>query len=713
MNVEAIFAMVGAVFALGLAGTSVTKRKQKAALKVFSAGMVALVIEGILGVLAVLSTTPDDVLFWQKARLALMPCVTGIWLWFSCIYGKADAGGFLTRWRTHFFATVTVPVIVALVFWRDLGELQIVSLFDDTWTLKMRWPGLALRLYCLVVSVIILVNLERTFRASIGILRWRIKFMLLGLGVLFAVRFYTCTQVVLFQGFDTRMMAIDSGALIVASVLMFKSLFRDGVFETEVYPSHTIIRRSLTVLFAGLYLLVVGVLAKVVEYLGGDETFPIKAFVILAGLALLAVLLMSDRVRLRQGLFISRHFQRPLYDYRETWLKFTECTASHFDQKSLCRDITKLVADTFQALSVSVWLVDDQEKLVLGASTLLSGSQESTSVKTSPMVGQILSQIVEHPEPVDIESDTSGWAVALRSWQPGQFPHGGHRICVPLVSGGRALGLMVVGDRVSGLEFSKQDFGMLKCIGDHTAASLLNLRLSGQLTRNREFAAFQSMASFFVHDLKNAASTLNLMLKNLPVHFDDPAFREDTLRGVSKTVDHINNLIGRLSQLRHGLQIEPSPCNLNDIVTSAVSDWNPEDGKHILQNLGSLPNTLIDQDQFKKVVTNLVLNALEAVSTNGEIRVQTVQSDGNVVLSVSDNGVGMTQEFMDQSLFRAFRSTKKDGFGIGLFQSKLIVEAHGGHLSAKSESGKGSTFSVYLPIVGTSDDVKTPVWQAT
>ncbi len=58
--------------------------------------------------------------------------------------------------------------------------------------------------------------------------------------------------------------------------------------------------------------------------------------------------------------------------------------------------------------------------------------------------------------------------------------------------------------------------------------------------------AFQTMSAFFVHDLKNTASTLNLMLQNLPVHFDDPAFREDALRGVSKTVAHINRLIGRL-----------------------------------------------------------------------------------------------------------------------------------------------------------------------
>ncbi len=64
------------------------------------------------------------------------------------------------------------------------------------------------------------------------------------------------------------------------------------------------------------------------------------------------------------------------------------------------------------------------------------------------------------------------------------------------------------------------------------------------------------MSAFFVHDLKNTAFTLNLMLQNLPMHFDDPAFREDALRGC-QDLDHINRLIDRLGRSRHELQIKP------------------------------------------------------------------------------------------------------------------------------------------------------------
>src|SRR5208283_5982396 len=121
---------------------------------------------------------------------------------------------------------------------------------------------------------------------------------------------------------------------------------------------------------------------------------------------------------------------------------------------------------------------------------------------------------------------------------------------------------------------SLQDYDLLKCVGDQIAASLLNSQLSQKLLQAKELEAFQTMSAFFVHDLKNTASTLSLMLQNLPVHFDNPAFREDALRGVAKTSDHINQLINRLSQLRHDLQIKPVESDLNEVISPLLASWN-------------------------------------------------------------------------------------------------------------------------------------------
>jgi len=78
--------------------------------------------------------------------------------------------------------------------------------------------------------------------------------------------------------------------------------------------------------------------------------------------------------------------------------------------------------------------------------------------------------------------------------------------------------------------------------------------------------------------------------------------------------------------------------------------------------------------------------------------VTTGQKEGWAILSVNDSGCGMSKEFIQQSLFQPFKSTKKEGLGIGLYQSKMIVEAHKGHIEVESEEGKGTTFRVLLPI---------------
>jgi signal transduction histidine kinase len=118
----------------------------------------------------------------------------------------------------------------------------------------------------------------------------------------------------------------------------------------------------------------------------------------------------------------------------------------------------------------------------------------------------------------------------------------------------------------------------------------------------------------------------------------------------------------------------------------------------VTKQLGLQPKLRLDRDQFGSVITNLLLNARDAVGPKGEIRVETRQNNNWAVLSVSDNGCGMSPAFLKSSLFRPFQSTKKKGLGIGMFQSKMIVEAHQGRIAVDSEPAVGTTFRVMLPL---------------
>jgi putative PEP-CTERM system histidine kinase len=698
MNITAMLAFAGALFSGALAFMACWRERKSIAHRSFAAGMTVLAVESVFNGFSLNAASVKEMVYWQNWELASISFLPGIWLLFSLSYGRGNYREFLKRWRSVLILAFLIPVGLVVL---SRGKMIVSANQNNAghWIFALGIAGIVLNCLFLLGAVLVLINLERTFRASVGTMRWRIKFMILGLGVLFVVRSCISSQMLLFHAIDLSWQTVNSVALLVSCLLILRSLFRAGHFDMDVYPSHSVLQGSLTALLAGIYLLIIGVFAKLVTFGGGDAAFTLKAFVMLVGLVLLTVLLLSDRVRVHTSRFISRNFQRPSYDYRTVWRKFTEGTAACVTQKELCQASVKLTADVFQVLSVTMWLVDEKkEQLVFAASTFLSEARADALNPKNTDATNMIATLQKHPEPVDIDSSKEKWAAALRLRHPDEFHKDGNRVCVPVVVGGEILGLMILGDRVGGGNFSQQDFDLLKCVGDQIAAGLLNARLSQKLLQAKELEAFQTMSAFFVHDLKNAASTLNLMLQNLPAHFDDPAFREDAVRVTAKSVAHINRLIERLGHLRHELKIKPAEADLNEIISRFFAGWEKAAGVSLAKNFQPLPKFNFDPEQLLKVVTNLILNAKEAVAQNGEIQIATRQINGHAVLSVSDNGCGMNPEFLSRSLFRPFQTTKKNGLGIGMFQSKMIVEAHKGRIEVESEPGKGTTFRIYLPL---------------
>ena len=397
--------------------------------------------------------------------------------------------------------------------------------------------------------------------------------------------------------------------------------------------------------------------------------------------------------------FVSRHFKRPQHDFRKVWLLFTQRMSGILDRDMVSSIAAKLISETFNVLSVTIWRVDERkERLVFGASTALmasdaAGENSWLSLKrATPPAARTISQ------PFNLEDVKEEWAENLKRLSVSQFRTGGNRICLPLSAGDRWLGCAILADRVNGLPYTVEEMDLLRCIGDQIAACLLNLRLTDELMLAKELEALQTMSAFFVHDLKNATSSLSLTLQNLPVHFDDPEFREDALRGIANTVSRINMHIGRLRVLRNKLDLKPIESDLNQLVIETLEHLNGMPGVELVKEFHPLPKVVVDREQLQNVVTNLLLNAREAVGADGQILVKTSQREGRAVLSVADNGCGMSPDFLRDSLFRPFQTTKKKGLGIGMFQSKMIVEAHRGNIEVESEPGKGTKFGISLPL---------------
>ncbi len=698
MNLDSTLAFIGALFSAALALAVILRQRRSIASSCFSAGMLMFALECVFGAIWRESLRPEAAAFWKILTLLVKSILPGIWLCFSLTYSRGAPRQSLARSRFLLLAAFLLPVGVTLAFRGQLASILPDEEVGGDWWLRFHMAAKTLHGLLLIAAVIILMNLERTFRSAVGTMQWRIKFMVLGLGVIFGARIYTRSQALLFSGEDLALTNVETGALLIGCTLIAVAYVRRGFGELDIYPSRAVLQTSLTLLLVGSYLFIIGVFGQIAARIGGWENFQLQAFVVLLGMAILAVLLLSNRLRQRIGRFVSRHFKRPQHDFRKIWTRFTQSMASVLDESSLCTAAARLISETFNVLSVTIWRFDRQQRLTFAASTFQSESEISEEARNIPGLDLNQTSLDRLSRPFDLERAKDDWAKSLRQISSTQFRDGGSRICVPLLAGDRRMGIAILADRVGGLPFTLEELDLLKCIGDQVAASLLNIRLTKELMLGKELEAFQTISAFFIHDLKNAASTLSLMLQNLPMHFDDPSFRADALRGIGSTVDRINHLISRVGVLRHKLDLKPAELDLNRLITEELENLSDLSQIEVVAKLHPLPKLEADREQLRSVVTNLLLNARDAVGKGGQVTVETSQSNGWIALSIADNGCGMSPAFLRDYLFRPFQTTKRKGLGIGMFQAKMIVEAHRGTIRVQSEVGSGTTFQVMLPL---------------
>ena len=220
----------------------------------------------------------------------------------------------------------------------------------------------------------------------------------------------------------------------------------------------------------------------------------------------------------------------------------------------------------------------------------------------------------------------------------------------------------------------------------------------------RQFQAFMRLSAMLTHDLKNAISSLSLLVSNMERQFHNEEFRADAMLSLKDATDKLRSLVARLSEPVQSLSGEfqrPRPVDLIPIIKRVLATTvGPTNQLHEVET--RLTPSLIanvDAVRLEKVIENLILNALEAMGTNkGKLIIETgTENEEQVFFSISDTGPGMSEEFQRVRLFRPFATTKSKGIGLGLYTCREVIKAHGGHIDVKSQKGTGTTFRVVLP----------------
>jgi len=697
-NVELSFAAAGVTFAVLALG--IYRGPRSFVQAIFAFGMLLLSLEAALTGLVYESNTLSGFLYWQWPRFIVASLVPAAWLLFSISFARANYFEQISKWKWVLLLAVAAPLSLTTFFNNDFISLVLAPQNSPTLFIRIGWAGYLWHIVSIIISIAILMNLERTFRHSTGHIRWQTKFMFLGIGGIFGIRLFTDSQVVLFNGVDTGLFVVNLGALLIANIFIFRALFRGKPLNVSIHLSHQFLYTSFTILIVGAYFISLGIIAWISLYFEWLKNINVAIFLIFVIIIALATFLLSDRLRIKRKRFISRHLKRPQYDYQKIWEDFTERTASVTKTNDLCSIIVKMVSDTLEILSVSIWLVDEkQEQLSFGGSTVYTAAQIEEMRFFKEGGAELMRAVTNQNMPLDLKGREDDWVSDLALTYELETKESRIRYCVPLNAAGQLIGIMTLSEKVFYESLTFEESELIKTISDQAAAAILSLRLSERLRQTKELEAFQTMSAFFMHDLKNLASKLSLVTQNLPLHMDNPEFRADALKTISQSVSKINKMSSRLSLLSQKIDLSFRETNINDLITVAISDVKEYVKSAVCQNFDqNTPLLPIDQEQMHKVLENLLMNAYDATGNDGQISVATSFQDNWVEISVSDTGCGISKEFIEKNLFRPFQTTKKQGMGIGLYHCKTIIDAHGGKLNVESEEGKGTVFKILLPL---------------
>lgn len=252
---------------------------------------------------------------------------------------------------------------------------------------------------------------------------------------------------------------------------------------------------------------------------------------------------------------------------------------------------------------------------------------------------------------------------------------------------------------------SKDEIGQLAQSFNQMAQELIAQK--ERLVQTERVAAWRELARRLAHELKNPLFPLQLTVENLlraressPEQFDE-VFRESTTTLLAE-IANLKTIIGRFSDFSKMPAPQLQPVDLNEIVRSVAQlfqgQFQREKGRIItVMEFDSVPPVCADPVLLRRVIENLVLNAIDAMPQGGRLTFHTTTQDRHAIFELSDTGVGLTPEECER-LFTPYYTSKQHGTGLGLAIVQSVISDHQGRITVSSKKEEGTTFHVELPL---------------
>lgn len=220
-----------------------------------------------------------------------------------------------------------------------------------------------------------------------------------------------------------------------------------------------------------------------------------------------------------------------------------------------------------------------------------------------------------------------------------------------------------------------------------------------QLFKSERLAAIGELAAMVGHDLRNPLTGISGAAYYLKTKFGQKmdANGKEMLAIIEKDIGYSNKIINDLLEYSGETKLDLTESNLRSIVKEALSVVKVPKNIQVVNLTEDHPKMEVDVDKLKRAFVNIIRNAVDAMPNGGRFTIKSKRSEASLEIAFTDTGVGMKKGSLEK-LFTPLFTTKARGMGFGLAICKRFIEAHGGKISVKSTSGKGTTFIITIPI---------------
>ena len=243
-------------------------------------------------------------------------------------------------------------------------------------------------------------------------------------------------------------------------------------------------------------------------------------------------------------------------------------------------------------------------------------------------------------------------------------------------------------------------------------------KIGGSKNELKQLENLGKLTGELAHEIKNPLSTIKINLKLVSEELEDSnsakfgkksADRNNqrltrALRKIAviqKETDRLEQILDGFLRYVNRTELQLATIDINELVSDMVDFYSPQAHSHSIttrQGLYGEPLVCkVDADMLKQVILNLFINAQQAMSGGGELMIRTAKQKEDAVIQISDTGSGISPDKLP-NIFDTYYSSRPQGSGLGLPTAKKIVEAHNGTITVDSVPGKGTLFTIKLPI---------------